>query len=90
MYAKHKATEAGKVERLPEVAGSVWTFVVLDTTSKLLLSWVVRKYRNSVSAIALFKDLRNRIEETSMHRHTICTDKLEAYQIARIEYSGTQ
>ena len=82
VYAKDKAVEKDKLVSPPDVVGSVWTFTAIDSTSKLLLSCLVRKYRNTRSAIALFRDLRIRIEDISQHRHTICTDKLEAYQLA--------
>ena len=75
VYAKEKNVEAA--EPL-DVAGTVWTFTALDADSKLLVSYMVRKKRNTKSATTLMKDLVKRTRK----RPRLTADSLRAYDIA--------
>ena len=75
VYAKEKNLEFA--EPLA-VAGSVWTFTALDADSKLLVSYMVRRRRNTKSATALMKDLVKRTKK----RPRLTADSLRAYKTA--------
>ena len=59
-------------------AGTVWTWTALDTDSKLLVSYKVRKRRNTKSATILMRDLKERLDETPR----LVADQLKAYRKA--------
>lgn len=82
IYAKDRTAHAGTLVDPPEVLGSVWTFTAIDSQSKLLLSYLVRKQRNTRSATAFFHDLHARLTFSEATTLTLCTDSLEAYQLA--------
>ena len=82
VYAKDRTAQAGTLVDPPEVLGSVWTFTAIDSQSKLLLSYLVRKQRNTRSATAFFRDLHARLTFNGATTLTLCTDSLEAYQLA--------
>lgn len=75
VYAKEKRLD--EVEPL-DVAGSVWLFTALDADSKLLVSYMVRKRRNTKSATMLMKDLVRRTRK----RPRLTSDSLKAYRLA--------
>lgn len=60
-YARDRSLNNYVLKSLPSTAGSVWTFTALDSSTKLLLSCLVSKYRNSHWATALIRDLRRRL-----------------------------
>ena len=82
VYAKDKALDWA--EPL-DTAGSVWTFTALDAQSKLLISYMVRKRRNTKSANVLMKDLRGRLNK----RPNLTADSLKAYPKATKKIWGT-
>ena len=61
-----------------DMGGSVWTFTALDADSKLLVSYLVRKWRNTGSAVRLFNDIKERHVRTPL----LFTDGLPAYREA--------
>lgn len=69
-----------------DVAGSVWTFTALDADSKLLISYMVRKRRNTKSASMLMKDLNSRLKK----RPKSTADGLKAYPKATKKTWGTR
>ena len=58
VYAKDKALDWAEPW---DKAGTVWTWTALDTDSKLLVSYKVRKRRNGKSATVLMRDLAGRL-----------------------------
>ena len=68
------------------MAGSVWTFTALDADSKLLISYMVRKRRNTKSAAVLMKDLSGRLNK----RPKLTADSLKAYGRATKKTWGTK
>ncbi len=72
IYAKQGNVPAAK--SAPEEAGDTWTFVGMDTESKLIVSYLVGP-RDGQSALAFMDDLRSRLED----RPQISTDGLKAY-----------
>ena len=75
VYAKEKRLDG--VQPL-DVAGSVWLFTALDADSKLRVSYMVRKRRNTKSATALMKDLVERLTK----RPRLTDDSLKADRLA--------
>ena len=75
VYAKEK--RAPYVTPL-DVAGSAWTFTALDADSKLLVSYLISKKRDTRSATILFSDLASRLQK----RPRITADDLKAYRKA--------
>lgn len=61
-----------------DIGGDVWTFTAIDADSKLLVSYFVRKYRNTPSAVRLFEDIKERHVKTPL----LFTDGLPAYREA--------
>ena len=82
VYAKDRALDWA--EPL-DIAGSVWTFTALDAQSKLLISYMVRKRRNTKSAARLMKDLNSRLTK----RPKLTADSLKAYGRATKKTWGT-
>ena len=82
VYAKDRALDWADPW---DVAGSVWTFTALDAQSKLLISYMVRKRRNTKSANVLMKDLRGRLNK----RPRLTADSLKAYPKATKKTWGT-
>ena len=72
IYAKEAHVAYAK--NAPPEAGDTWTFVALDSASKLIVSYVVGP-RDGQTALAFMDDLRKRIED----RPQISTDGLKAY-----------
>ena len=72
IYAKEGNVPVAK--SAPEAAGDTWTFVGMDTESKLIVSYLVGP-RDGQSALAFMDDLRGRLED----RPQISTDGLKAY-----------
>ena len=72
IYAKQGNVPDAKAA--PEEAGDTWTFVGMDTESKLIVSYLVGP-RDGQSALAFMDDLRSRLED----RPQISTDGLKAY-----------
>ena len=64
-----------------DAAGSVWTFTALDADSKLLVSYMVRKRRNTQSATVLMKDLAKRTTSEDDYPQSLqdCCQKIPAY-----------
>ena len=58
IYAKDKNVKFAK--KAPKSAGNAWTWTAIDSTSKLLISYVVGD-RTSLTALYLMDDLRERI-----------------------------
>ena len=75
VYAKDRALDWADPL---DTAGSVWTFTALDADSKLLVSYMVRKRRNTKSAARLMKDLNIRLKK----RPKLTADSLKAYKLA--------
>ena len=75
IYAKEKAVPYAKAA--PPEAGDTWTFVALDSASKLVISYVVGP-RDRDTASVFMDDLAERITE----RPQISTDGLKAYRDA--------
>ena len=72
VYAKAKNVPHAK--RAPEGAGDNWVWTALDADSKLLVSYLLAP-RNTLSAMYLMDDLRERVEG----RFQLTTDGLRAY-----------
>lgn len=72
-YCKEKNVPIAKA--VPEGAGDVWTWVVLDADSRLIVSWLVGD-RTAPFAKALMQDARRRI---ATERLQATTDGLRAY-----------
>lgn len=83
VYAKDRALDWADPL---DVAGSVWTFTALDANSKLLISYMVRKRRNTKSAAKLMKDLAGRLKK----RPKLTADSLKAYGRATKKTWGTK
>ena len=81
IYAKDK--RAAYVDPWDKV-GTVWTWTVLDSDSKLLVAYKARKRRNTRSAIVLMRDLASRLDETPR----LVADQLKAYRKAAREVFG--
>ena len=64
--------------------GTVWTWTALDTDTKLLVSYKVRKRRNTKSAMVLMRDMASRLDETPR----LVADQLKAYRKAAREVFG--
>lgn len=64
----------------------MWTFTALDADSKLLISYMVRKRRNTRSAAKLMKDLSRRL----IRRPRLTADSLKAYPKATKRTWGTK
>ena len=84
VYAKDRTIKLGQAKPL-DVAGSVWTFTALDAKSRLLISYMVRKKRNTKSARVLMRDLRGRLNK----RPRLTADSLRAYHISTKKTWGT-
>lgn len=69
----------------PREWGDAYTWLALDSETKLILSYYVGK-RDSASAFAFVRDLNERID--SMHRPQITTDGFKPYINAIEEYFG--
>lgn len=86
-YAKDKNLPTAKAA--PEGAGSVWTWTALDSTSKLLVSYLVGD-RSGQSAIAVMDDLcfraANRFQLTS-DGHRVYLDAVEGAFGGDIDYA---
>ena len=67
-----------------DAAGNAWTWTALDADSKLLVSYLITQRRDTRSAIALFRDLRSRLEK----RPRITADELKSYRKAAAEVFG--
>ena len=83
IYAKDKNIELGRVKGSPEFAGSSWTWVIIDSDTKLILSWKISGGKNigdktNYFADDLMQDLASRI----VGRAKITTDGLLAYDHA--------
>lgn len=83
VYAKDRSLDHAEPW---DVAGSVWTFTALDADSKLLISYMVRKRRNTKSASRLMQDLNSRLQK----RPRLTADSLKAYPKATRKIWGTQ
>ena len=83
VYAKDKSLETAEPW---DTAGSVWTFTALDAVSKLLISYLVRKKRNTKSAVKLMEDLNSRL----LKRPKLTADSLQAYPKATKRTWGTR
>ena len=81
VYAKEK--RAPYVKPL-DAAGTAWTWTALDADSKLLVSYLISKKQDTRSAIALFSDLKARLQE----RPHITADQLKSYRKAAVEVFG--
>lgn len=76
VYAKKKNVEAAMAA--PPKAGDVWTWTALDAESRLMITCIVRKKRNTASAVTVMKDLRKRLNR----KPRLSSDSLRAYKIA--------
>ena len=81
VYAKEKRVPYVKPL---DAAGTAWTWTALDADSKLLVSYLISKKRNTRAAIKLFSDVRSRLLE----RPRITADQLSAYRKASKEVFG--
>ena len=75
VYAKER--RAPHVKPL-DVAGSAWTFTALDADSKLLVSYLISRRRDTRAATALLNDIASRLDE----RPDITADELKSYRKA--------
>ena len=74
LYAKRKRLERGAVSP-PDDAGDVWTWTALDPDTKLLISWIVSPDRDTMAALELMDDLRER----TTGKFQLTTDGLGSY-----------
>ena len=81
VYAKEKRVPYVKPL---DAAGTAWTWTALDADSKLLVSYLISKKRNTAAAIALFSDLAGRLQK----QPHITADQLQAYRKAAKEVFG--
>ena len=81
VYAKEKRADYAKPW---DKAGTVWTWTALDTDTKLLVAYKVRKRRDARSATALMRDLARRLDKTPI----LVADQLKAYRKAAREVFG--
>ena len=63
----------------------MYTFTALDADSKLLISYMIRKRRDTRSASKLMKDLSGRLKK----RPKLTTDSLKSYPLATEKVWGT-
>ena len=75
VYAKEK--RAPYVKPL-DTAGTAWTWTALDADTKLLVSYLISQKRDTRSAVALFSDIKSRLQE----RPHITADGLKSYRKA--------
>ena len=81
VYAKEKRADYV----IPwDKAGTVWLWTALDTDSRLMVAYKVRKRRNTKSATVLMRDLASRLDE----RPRLVADQLKAYRKAAREVFG--
>ena len=73
IYAKKR--NVPRAVAAPPEAGDSWTWTALDADSKLMITWAVAGARDSMTAIALMDDLRERTSD----RIQLTTDGLAAY-----------
>ena len=81
VYAKEKRAP---YVRPWDTAGSAWTFTALDAESKLLVSYLISRKRDTGAAPALFTDIRSRLQK----RPNITADELKSYRKAAHEVFG--
>ncbi len=79
VYSKQRNTAITHENYKVGEVGDVWTWIGMDTESKLIISWVVGA-RDAPRANALLKDLKNRI--SSNVRVQLTTDALRFYMAA--------
>ena len=72
-YAKQKNVPSAKAA--PETAGNVWTWIALESDTKLIISWAVSAGRGVPYAIEFLSDLRSRL----MERIELTTDGYHIY-----------
>ena len=75
VYAK--ASNVAEAKAAPEGAGDAWTWVGLDTESRLIVSYLLSGARDDFSAVAFMKDLAGRLEEPPL----LATDALSSYRM---------
>ena len=73
IYAKQKNLADAKAA--PDGAGNAWTWTGIDANSRLLVSYLISRGRDSDSAIEFMRDLAGRFEQ----RPIIVTDALQSY-----------
>ncbi|MFW9882590.1 MAG: IS1 family transposase [Candidatus Thorarchaeota archaeon] len=71
-YAKQKNVE--KAKRPPKEAGNIWTWIAIDTETKLVPSWLVGK-RDASYAYKFIKDVANRLA----HKIQLTSDGWKPY-----------
>ena len=80
-YAKQKNVETAKAA--PPEAGDVWTWVAIDSDSKLVLSYLIGD-RSGISSLAFMQDLKGRLalkpNGQLLHRVQLTTDSFHSYQ----------
>ena len=81
VYAKEKRVP---YVRPWDMAGSAWTFTALDAESKLLVSYLISRKRDTRAATMLFSDLASRLQK----RPRITADELKSYRKAAQEVFG--
>jgi len=75
IYAKEK--NAAHVNPWDD-AGTVWTWIALDTKSKLVVSYRITKGRDTGSALKLMRDLKQRL----LCVPDLAADELQSYRKA--------
>ena len=81
VYAKERRAGYAKPW---DKAGTVWTWTALDTDTKLIVAYKVRKRRDTKSATVLMRDLAKRLDKTPI----LVADQLKAYRKAAREVFG--
>ena len=87
VYAKQK--NVGKAKAAPLKAGDAWTWTALDADSKLIVSWMLGG-RNSMTALDLMDDIRNRLAnrvQLTTDGHRTYLEAVEAAFGPEIDYA---
>ena len=75
VYAK--ASNVAEAKAAPRDAGDAWTWVALDSDSRLIVSYLLSGARDDFSAVAFMTDLAARLEEPPI----LATDALASYRM---------
>ncbi len=76
-FVDAKASNVAEAKAAPRDAGDAWTWVGLDTESRLIVSYLLSGARDDFSAVAFMTDLAGRLEQPPI----LATDALPSYSM---------
>ena len=85
-YCYARSENTFRVRGAPGYAGNLWTWIVIDVETRMVLSYLVSIERDYDSALELMSDLRSRIQGPP----TIATDGLGSYVTAIESVFGSE